>query len=102
MSALGQKQTCAPQKVMSALPPRADMCSVRGDVCFGPKADTEASRSPRQHTQAVPVKCKAERLARLRRSAGTLDVCTDAPYLHRERSQQVAAACAVAGPARLL
>ena len=27
MSALGQKQTFAPQKVMSALPPKADMCS---------------------------------------------------------------------------
>ena len=27
MSALGQKQTCAVQNVMSALPPIADMCS---------------------------------------------------------------------------
>jgi len=27
MSALGQKQTFAPQKVMSALPPKADICS---------------------------------------------------------------------------
>jgi hypothetical protein len=26
MSALGHKQTCAPQNVMSALPPKADMC----------------------------------------------------------------------------
>ena len=26
MSALGQKQTCAVQKAMSALPPKADMC----------------------------------------------------------------------------
>ena len=26
MSALGQKQTCAAQKGMSALPPKADMC----------------------------------------------------------------------------
>jgi hypothetical protein len=25
-----------PQKAMSALPPKADMCSARGDVCFGP------------------------------------------------------------------
>ena len=32
MSALGQKQTCAAQKVMSALPPKADMCSALGDV----------------------------------------------------------------------
>jgi hypothetical protein len=39
MSALGQKQTFAPQKGMSALPPKADMCGAAGDVCFGPKAD---------------------------------------------------------------
>jgi hypothetical protein len=58
MSALGQKQTCAPQnvisalppksdresgflrKVMSALSPKADMCSARAHVRFGPKADS--------------------------------------------------------------
>jgi hypothetical protein len=57
MSALGQKQTFAPQKamsaltpnsdresgfpykVMSALPPKADMCSALAYVCFGPIAD---------------------------------------------------------------
>jgi hypothetical protein len=38
MSALGQKQTFAPQKVMSALPPKADMCGATRDVRFGPKA----------------------------------------------------------------
>ena len=57
MSALGQKQTCAPQtadvrftpnsdresrhaaKVMSALPPKADSCSAATHVRFGPIAD---------------------------------------------------------------
>jgi len=39
MSALGQKQTFAPQKGMSALPPKVDMCSAARDVRFGPKAD---------------------------------------------------------------
>jgi hypothetical protein len=39
MSALGQKQTFASQKVMSALPPKADMCAATGDVRYGPKAD---------------------------------------------------------------
>jgi hypothetical protein len=39
MSALGQKQTSAPQKVMSALPPKADICSALAHVRFGPKAD---------------------------------------------------------------
>ena len=38
MSALGQKQTCAPQKAMSALPPIADMCSATRDVRFVPIA----------------------------------------------------------------
>ena len=37
MSALGQKQTFAPQEVMSALPPKADMCGARAHVCFGPQ-----------------------------------------------------------------
>ena len=32
MSALGQKQTFAPQKAMSALPPKAGMCRAEKDV----------------------------------------------------------------------
>ena len=32
MSALGQKQTCATQNGMSALPPKADICSAQADV----------------------------------------------------------------------
>ena len=43
MSALGQKQTCAVQKEMSALPPKADMCSAQADVCFVPIADIRLS-----------------------------------------------------------
>jgi hypothetical protein len=57
MSALGQKQTDAPQQSMSALPPiptakadmphmvasalplKADVCSANRRVCYGPKAD---------------------------------------------------------------
>ena len=39
MSALGQKQTCAAQKVMSALPPKADMCGAKRDVRLVPIAD---------------------------------------------------------------
>src|SRR5262245_3763477 len=39
MSALGQKRTCASQNGMSALPPKADMCSATANVRFGPKAD---------------------------------------------------------------
>ena len=45
-SALGQKQTCAVQNVMSALPPIADMCGATRDVRFVPKADmTDLSRN---------------------------------------------------------
>ena len=39
MSALGQKQTCAVQNVMSALPPKADMCSATRHVRFVPITD---------------------------------------------------------------
>ena len=42
--ALGQKQTCAAQKSMSALPPKADMCSATRHVCFVPIADILASQ----------------------------------------------------------
>ena len=42
MSALGQKRTFAAQEVMSALPPRADMCGALADVRLGPKADIRA------------------------------------------------------------
>jgi hypothetical protein len=45
MSALGQKQTCAAQKIMSALPPKADMCGATRDVRFVPKADTGLGRA---------------------------------------------------------
>jgi len=39
MSALDQNQTFAPQKIMSALPLKADICGATRDVRFGPKAD---------------------------------------------------------------
>ena len=39
MSALGQKQTYAAQKVMSALPPIAGMCGALAYVRFVPRAD---------------------------------------------------------------
>jgi hypothetical protein len=39
---------------------------------------------------------------RLSRSVGSIDLSTGVAHLRRERAQQVAAACAVAGFARLL
>ena len=50
MSALGQKQTCAAHKLMSALPPIADMCGAARDVRFVPIADI---RSPYSITSSV-------------------------------------------------
>jgi len=49
MSALGQKPTCAMQKDMSALPPKADICSAVAYVREGPKkrtASTNGSQPP--------------------------------------------------------
>jgi len=45
MAALGQKQTYAVHEPMSALPPKADMCSATSDACFGPEADIRAFHS---------------------------------------------------------
>jgi len=42
---MDQKQTCALHQLMSALPPKADMCGAKLDVCFGPKADMETIKS---------------------------------------------------------
>ena len=52
MSALGRKQTYAVQQAMSALHPKADMCSAVADVCSGPKADIAPyeARLPRRAT----------------------------------------------------
>jgi hypothetical protein len=73
MSALGHKQTFAlqkgmsalspesdrksgfPHKVMSALPPKADMCSALAYVRFGPKEDiAPLIRSPRRRWRTQP------------------------------------------------
>jgi len=41
---------------MSALPPKADMCSALGYVRFGPKADIgQTTQSPRRRGRAAPV-----------------------------------------------
>jgi hypothetical protein len=45
MSALGQKQTCAAQNGMSALPPKADMPGATRDVRFVPIADMRTTRT---------------------------------------------------------
>jgi hypothetical protein len=52
MSALDQKQTFAAQNGMSALTPKADMCSAIGHVRFVPIADMAPfTRSPHRRGQ---------------------------------------------------
>src|SRR5262249_6103946 len=51
---------------MSALPPKADMCSALADVCFGPKADSCCAakritiRSPRRQRITGETPCRLE------------------------------------------
>src|SRR5262249_2932503 len=53
-SALGQKQTCAVQTGMSALPPIATSNATYGDVRFGPKADIGAGKLAGNPTRGCP------------------------------------------------
>ena len=53
MSALGQKQTFAAHKGMSALPPKADICSARAYVRFGPQADIALAHSITSSARAI-------------------------------------------------
>ena len=66
MSALGQKQTCAVQNGMSALPPITDMCGAARDVRFVPIADIGTLFD---HLVGARLHCRrhveAERLGRL-------------------------------------
>jgi hypothetical protein len=48
------RESGLPQTVMSALPPKADMCGALGHVRYGPKADIDPSiRSLRRRGRAV-------------------------------------------------
>jgi hypothetical protein len=63
MSALGQKATCAPQNVMSALPPKADMCVALAYVCFGPQADITPAMAAKLWEMSDMVKVLEDREA---------------------------------------
>ena len=49
ISCFGSYADSAPRKVMSALPPKADMCGAARDVRFGPIADILVADWPRDH-----------------------------------------------------
>jgi hypothetical protein len=49
LAAPSSVQTFRAATVMSALPPKADICCATAHVCYGPKADIDAViRSPRR------------------------------------------------------
>src|SRR5262249_50781171 len=48
MSALGHRRTSAHVRVMSALPPRADITAAQTNVCIVPKADIRVDCSIRK------------------------------------------------------
>jgi hypothetical protein len=59
MSALGQKQTFALQKAMSALLPKADMCGATAHVRIGPIADMQRSKNDRYGLSRITAFYKA-------------------------------------------
>jgi hypothetical protein len=69
MSALGHKQTFAVQDVMSALPPKADMCGATRYVRYVPKEDSKniatikkdrlAAASPKIPSRLLPLSSAA-------------------------------------------
>ena len=75
---MGQKQTFAPQKVMSALPPKADMCGAARDVRYGPEADigriTRSLRRLRLIVTAARQDQAHEPTGHLQSAQGTADV----------------------------
>ena len=79
VSALGQKRTFAAQKVMSALPPKADMCSATSDVRLVPIADIgcySITSSARASTDAGTVRPSALAVLRLMTSSYLVGACT--------------------------
>jgi len=59
MSALGQKRTSHQVRVMSALPPKADIGTQSWNVRFVPKADIRLDRLIRSTRRNVPITCSA-------------------------------------------
>ena len=60
---MGQKQTCAAQQPMSALPPKADIRSAQADVRFVPIADIEEIPRAKQKDRLAAVSPKFETAA---------------------------------------
>jgi hypothetical protein len=66
MSALGQKRTFAVQNIMSALPPKADICSALGHVRFVPITDMR--RFEPQNRRSPSLAARASRAIALKRT----------------------------------
>ena len=79
MSALGQKQTFALQYLMSALPPKADMCIALAHVRYVPEADIAThsiTSSARASTDGGIVRPSAFAVLRLITSWYLVAACT--------------------------
>src|SRR5690242_10967294 len=58
------RESGVPQTVMSASPPRADMCGANRHICFGPKADISAVQRHISFTPAFLTACGSRRASR--------------------------------------
>src|SRR5262249_22563266 len=73
------RESVFPQKVMSALPPKADMCGATRDVRFGPKADIadySIISSVRERSEGGTVRPIALAVLRLITNSYLVALCT--------------------------
>jgi hypothetical protein len=77
--------SCIP---MSALPPRADMCSATRHVCFGPKADM-AARKQKDGLAGGPSEIRLFVLIKQRQLALSSSCASRADPTHRDRRRRV-------------
>jgi hypothetical protein len=68
MSHLGHKRTSQDVRVMSALPPKADIAERNSNVCFGPLADKVQCKK-----ESTRIITPAQRSSRVRWWIGTKD-----------------------------
>src|SRR5262245_6302978 len=82
------RESGLPQTVMSALPPKADMCSAVAHVCFGPKADICDLLKQKDRLAAVSPKIhKCFDMLKLAQSAvSALQLSRSAASILREQS----------------
>ena len=88
MSALGKKRTHALHQPMSALPPKADICSALSDVRFGPIADIQKTRGPATLDDAPGQGVNEAKLDRSLVSSTLFFLCGSASFTRRLLDQR--------------